>query len=99
MIDVLSVEKTNLLEKIRFLESEHNSLLEKNNALTQDIKNNKPSSSVNEIFYLGTKVFNEFLINAKPMVIKEVWGALTKMKLPLVGKLCFPKVRMIQLTK
>ena len=43
MIDVLSVEKTNLLEKIRFLESEHNSLLEKNNALTQDIKNNKPS--------------------------------------------------------
>ena len=29
MIDVLSVEKINLLEKIRFLEYEHNSLLEK----------------------------------------------------------------------
>ena len=28
-IDVLSVEKINLLEKIRFLEYEHNSLLEK----------------------------------------------------------------------
>ena len=33
-IDMLNVEKTNLLEKIRFLKFEHHSLLEKNNALT-----------------------------------------------------------------
>ena len=33
-INVLNVEKTNFLEKFRFLESEHHSLLEKNNALT-----------------------------------------------------------------
>ena len=33
-IDVLNVEKSNLVEKIRFLEFEHHSLLEKNNALT-----------------------------------------------------------------
>ena len=33
-IDMLNVEKTNLLEKIRFLESEHHSLFEKNNALS-----------------------------------------------------------------
>ncbi|KAL6328653.1 hypothetical protein AAG906_003338 [Vitis piasezkii] len=43
-IDVLNAGKTNLLEKIRFLEFEHHSLLEKNNALTQEIKNNKPFS-------------------------------------------------------
>ena len=40
-INLLNVEKTNLLEKIRFIESKHHSLLEKNNALTQEIKNNK----------------------------------------------------------
>ena len=33
-IDMLNVENTNLLEKIRFLESKHHSLLEKNNVLT-----------------------------------------------------------------
>ena len=32
-IDVLSAEKTNLLNKTRFLESEHHFLLEKNNVL------------------------------------------------------------------
>ena len=37
-IDVLSAEKTNLLEKVRFLEFEHHSLLEKNNPLTQEKK-------------------------------------------------------------
>ena len=34
-IDVLNAKKTNLLEKIRFLEFEHHSILEKNNVLTQ----------------------------------------------------------------
>ena len=38
-IDVLNAEKTNLLEKIRFLKSKHHSLLEKNNnAFTKEIK-------------------------------------------------------------
>ena len=37
----------------------------------------------------------KYLINAKPILIKEVWGTLTKRKLPLVEKLCFSKVRMI----
>ena len=32
-INLLNVEKTNLLEKFRFLESEHHSLLEGNNLL------------------------------------------------------------------
>ena len=36
-IDVLDVENTNLLKKVRFLESKHHSLLEKNNAFTQEI--------------------------------------------------------------
>ena len=33
-VDMLNVEKTNFLEKIRLVESEHHCLLEKNNALT-----------------------------------------------------------------
>ncbi|KAL6350146.1 hypothetical protein AAG906_004084 [Vitis piasezkii] len=37
-IDVFNAEKTNLLDKIRFLESKHHSLLENNNVLTQEIK-------------------------------------------------------------
>ena len=64
-IDVLNAEKTNLLEKIRFLEFEHHSFLEKNNAHTQEIKNNKPSSSVNENFHPRTKVLNEILDKCK----------------------------------
>ena len=36
-IDVLKKENINLLENTRFLESEHDSLLEKNNTLTQKI--------------------------------------------------------------
>ena len=37
-INVLNAKKSNLLEKVRFLESKHHSLLEKNNPLTQEIK-------------------------------------------------------------
>ena len=37
------------LKKIRFLKSKNNSLLERNNILTQEIESLKSSSSVNEI--------------------------------------------------
>ena len=60
-IDVLNVEKSNFLEKVRFLKYEHHFLLEKNNAHTQEINNNKPSSFANENFHPGTKVLNEIL--------------------------------------
>ena len=62
-IDVFNAEKTNLLEKIRFLESKHHSLLENNNVLTQEIKIIIIIffSSMNEIFHPGTKVLNEIL--------------------------------------
>ena len=93
-ITMLNVKKTNLLEKIRFLESEHYSLLENNNALTQEIKSNKPSSFVNENFDPRTKVLNEILDKCKTLGHKEVWGTSTKMKLPLVEKLCLSKVKM-----
>ena len=91
-IDMLNVENTNVLDKIRFLESEHHSLLEKNNALTQEIKRNKSSLFVNEVITLKLKCLMNFLINAKPMVINEVWDILIKMKLPLVEQLCLSKV-------
>ena len=60
-IGMLNVEKTNFLEKIRFLKSKHYSFLEKNDTFTQEIKNNKPSSFVNEIFHSRTKVLSEIL--------------------------------------
>ena len=62
---MLNVEKINLLEKIRFLEFEHPSLIEKTNALTQEIKNNKLSSFMNENFHIGTKVLIEILDKCK----------------------------------
>ncbi|KAL6335690.1 hypothetical protein AAG906_032881 [Vitis piasezkii] len=64
-IDVFNVKKTNSLEKIRFLESKHHSFLEKNNALAQEIKNNKPSSFSNENFHPRTKMLNEILDKCK----------------------------------
>ena len=58
-------KKTNLLYKIRFLEYEHHSLLEKNNAITQEINGNKPFSFVNEVFQPRTKVLNKILDKCK----------------------------------
>lgn len=47
---------------IQFLKIEHKSLLDKNNALTQEIKHqNKVGSSKNEIIHLGTKILNEII--------------------------------------
>ena len=93
-IDVLNAEKTNLLEKIRFLEFEHHSFLEKNNAHTQEIKNNKPSSSVNENFHPRTKVLNEILDKCKTHGDKRSLGYINKDETHM-EKLCFSKVRMI----
>ena len=91
-IDVLSVEKTNLLEKKnRFLESKHYSLLEKNNALTQEIKNNKPSSSVNENFHPITKVLNEILDKCKTHGDKRGLGYINKDETPFSGETMFFK--------
>ena len=95
-IDMLNVEKTNSLEKIGFLESKHHSLLEKNNVLTQEIKNNKSSSSMNEKFHSRTKMLNEILDKCKTHGDK---GGLGYMKLLLMEKLCLLKAYMKPLTK
>ena len=71
----------------------------KNNALTQEIKNNKPSSFVNENFHPGTKVLNEILDKCKTHGDKRGLGYIKKMKLSLMEKLCLLKVRMIHQTK
>ena len=81
-IDVLNAEKTNLLEKVRFLEFEHRSLLEKNNPLTQEINNNKSFSSVNKFFYYGTKMFNEILDKCKTHGDKRGLGHINKDETP-----------------
>ena len=90
-IDMLNVEKISLVEKIRFLEFEHHSLLEKNNALTQKIKNNKPSSFVNENFHLGTKVLNEILDKCKMHGDKRGLGYINKDETPSNGEIVFFK--------
>ena len=84
-IDVLSAEKFNLLEKIRFLEFEHHSILEKNNVLTQQIKNNKPSSSVNENFHPKTKVLNEILDKCNTHGDQRCLGYINKDETPFSG--------------
>ena len=56
-------KKTNL--RFRFLKFEHHSLFKNNNALIQEIKSNKFSSSVNENFHPKTKVCNEILDKCK----------------------------------
>ena len=54
---MLNEEKLNHLEKIQFLKTEHKSLLDKNNALTQEIEQQrKVDSSKNDIFNLETKI-------------------------------------------
>ena len=60
-IELLNEEMTNHLEKIWLLKSEHHSLLERNNVLTQEIAKIKSSSSINEIFHLGIEVLDEIL--------------------------------------
>ena len=84
-IDVLNAEKSNLLEKIRFLEFEHHSILEKNNVLTQQIKNNKPSSSVNENFHPKTKVLNEILDKCNTHGDQRCLGYINKDETPFSG--------------
>ena len=71
-IDVLKEERTNLLEK--FFESEQHFFLDKNNALTQELKNNKPSSSVNEIFHPKTEMLNEIIDKCKTHGYKKRFG-------------------------
>ena len=81
-----------------FLEFEHHSLLEKNNALTQEIKNNKPSSYVNEKFHPRTKVFNEILDKCKTHGYKKGLGYINKDETPPNGETML-NVRMIPVTK
>ena len=52
--DILEAHKNKIdvLIKLVFFQSKHHSLLENNNVLTQKMKNNKPSSSINEVFHL-----------------------------------------------
>ncbi|KAL6349858.1 hypothetical protein AAG906_001745 [Vitis piasezkii] len=92
-IDMLDVEKISLLEKIRFLEFEHHSLLEKNNVLTQKIKNNKPSLFVNENFHPGTKVLNEILDKCKVHGDKRGLGYINKDETPSNGETLFVKAK------
>ena len=90
-IDVLNAENSNLLEKIRFLKSKHHSLLEKNNVPTQQIKNNKPSSFMNENFHLGTKVLNEILDKGKTYGKQRRLGYISKEETPSSRETMFVK--------
>ena len=59
-------EKMNYIEKFWFLETEHQSLIERNNALTQEVKYwRKSISSKNEVFHHWTKILNDAINNVK----------------------------------
>ena len=79
------------LKKISFLESKHHSLLEKNDAPTKEINNNKSSSSVNEIFCPRTKVLNEILDKCKNYGDKRDLRYINKDETPSSGETMFVK--------
>ena len=81
------------MKKIRFLESKHHSLLEKNNALTQKMKSNKPSSFVNEIFRRKTEMLNEILQKHKTHGNKRGLGYINKDETPSSGEIMFFKFK------
>ena len=87
---MLNTEKINLLEKVRFLESEHHSLLEKNNPLTQEIKNNKPFFSMNKTFYPKTKMLNAILDKCTHGDKRDL-GHINKDETPSSGDIVFVK--------
>ena len=88
---MLRFKKFNFLEKVRFLKYEHHFLLEKNNAHTQEINNNKPSSFANENFHPGTKVLNEILDECKTHGDKRGLGYTNKDETPYNGETMFVK--------
>ena len=88
---MLNIEKSNLLEKVRFLKYEHHFLLEKNNARTQEIKNNKPSSFANENFHPRTNVLNEILDKCKTHGDKWGLDSIKKYETPSSGETMFVK--------
>ena len=72
------------LKKNRFLKSNHHSLLEKNNALTQEINISKSFSFV-KFFYLGTSVLNEILDKCKTHCDKRDLGYINIDETPSSG--------------
>ena len=69
---MLKEENTNLLKQIRFLESKHHSLLKNYNAFTQEIKSNKSSSFVNNIFHPRTKVMGNEIKLIRNLEVNQV---------------------------
>ena len=76
-------KKTNL--RFRFLKFEHHSLFKNNNALIQEIKSNKFSSSVNENFHPKTKVLNEILDKCNTHGDQRCLGYINKDETPFSG--------------
>ena len=87
----LILKRLSYLKKIRFLKSKHHSLLEKNNVLTQEIKNNQSSSFINQNFHPRTKVFNEILDKCKTHIDKRGLGYINKEETPFSGETMFFK--------
>ena len=85
-IDELNEEKKNFIEKIQFLQSQHHSLLKRNNVLSQEIEKIKSFSSVNETFHPGTKILNDILDKSKSHGDKRGLGYINKTKTPIVEK-------------
>lgn len=85
-------EKISYHEKIRFLENEHKSLLEKNNVPFKEIKQQrKEAPSKNEIFHHRTNVLNMIMNKCKSSRDKRSLGYVNKIKTPISGETIFVK--------
>ena len=65
-ISTLKNEKENFFKNLKFVENEHNHVLEKNKSITLEIERiGKHLASKNENFHLGSKILNENLSKDK----------------------------------
>ena len=85
-------EKMNYIENFLFLETEHQSLIERNNALTQETKYwRKSISSKNEVFHPWTKNLNDVINKVNFHGDKRGLGYINKTGTPKSREIFFVK--------
>ena len=88
------------LKNFWFLESEYQSLLERNDIVTREIECQKSYFFFPmRPFALELKCWMIFFINVSPMGIREVWATLAKLRLSLVETHSLLKLKRKLLTK
>ena len=85
-------EKMNYIENFWFLETEHQSLIERNNALTQEIEYwRKYISSKNKVFHPKAKILNDIINKVRFHGDKRGLGYINKIETPTSRETIFVK--------